>query len=265
MSTRSRARALAAEHGLGAVGRIHREHLPVWSPWARYTSVLAVAAALGCAFRDPALSLAILLAVGVVVYGYAHLSEIAEPAGRRHIAIGERGLIVLSELADPVLLRWSGVDVTLRVPRRRAHRGDAGVNWTETVFYEGFQISGRDVAGRPVTVPIGPFGRRAELVSTVEERTAPAVLRRARVALASGGRAEFGPVAVTPSGLELLVGEAMFVAPWSKFRSDGERITPLLPAAVHVHPQLASTPVSRALLQLIEETRPARESTGEGR
>lgn len=262
MSTRSRARALASEHGLGVVGRIHREHLPVWSPWARYSSVLAVAAALGCAFRDPALSLAILLTVGVVVYGYAHLSEITEPAGRRHVVICERGLVVLSELADPVVLRWSGVDVTLRVPGRRAHPGDAGVNWTETVFYEGFQVCGRDVAGRPVTVPVGPFSRRADLVSTVEERTAPLVLRRAR---AAGGRAEFGPVAVTPSGLELLVGEAMFVAPWSKFHSDGERITPLLPAAVHAHPQLASTPVSRALLTLIDETRPARESTGDGR
>ncbi|HEY1177385.1 MAG TPA: hypothetical protein VGF17_14610, partial [Phytomonospora sp.] len=206
MSTRNRARALASEHGLGAVGRIHRERLPVWTPWARYTSVLAVAAALGCAFRDPLLSLGILVVVGAVVHGYAHLAEIAAPAGRRHIAVCAGGLVVLSEFADPVVLRWTAVEVTLRVPRRRAHPADAGVNWTETVFYEGFQVSGRDVAGRSVTVPIGPFDGRAALVSAVEEHAAPVVLHRARGDLAATGRAEFGPVAVTPSGLELCVG-----------------------------------------------------------
>ncbi|MEV0645177.1 hypothetical protein AB0I28_07925 [Phytomonospora sp. NPDC050363] len=265
MSTRSRARALARLHGLGAVGRVHREHLRVWTPWARYTAVLAGAAVLGCALRDPGLAVAIMAATTVLVYGHAHFSEIAEPVGRRRVAVCAGGLLVLSEFADPVVLRWTGVDLTLTVPRRRGHRADAGVCWTETVYYEGYQVMGHDIAGRPVTVPIGPFTDRRSLVAAIEAAAAPVVLARARTALAARGRAEFGPVAVTPSGLELTVGEAMFVAPWSKFHTGAARLTPLLPRAVHDHPQLAQTPVSRALLALIAETRPPRVSNGDGR
>lgn len=266
MSPRSQARALARPHDLGEIRGVHRERRPVWTGRARYAMLLACVLALPCAFRDP-LPATVLVAGAVIgVCGYANLAEITTPVGRRWIAVFDGGLVVLAEFADPIVLRWNAITQTLRVPRRLGHAaGTRGVSWTRTVFYEAYQFSGRDTADRRVTVPVGAFTGWHRLVDFIEAKVYPFALFRARRALSAGGRASFGPVAVTRTGLEVTVGEALFTVPWSKFRADGERIVPLLPGALNTHPQLAAIPVNRALLALVAELREGRAGARDGR
>jgi len=182
---RDRIATEAARNNLGTSGGVYRSRRTtaprtVW--WlagsAAAVTLFAFAAGVGllAVVAGPLTLLGIL--------GYVFL--LPPGGGRRWVGVYEHGLVELShEHRWPVAVRWENV-------RSVVHESEP-----ERMLVA-FEPLGDDPT---VVLSITGYGRRADLVATIERYVQPLLLARARAALRDEGRASFGPLAVTPEGL----------------------------------------------------------------
>ncbi|MFF4402565.1 hypothetical protein [Streptomyces sp. NPDC001480] len=166
---------VATGKGLGAVRRVHRSRLPLWT---RPFSPLLTAAVGGLCLvlvlvRNPvaAVLLALLIPAGLFIYASVVPSRL--PGGRQWVAVCEGGLVVAGEYRPARAVAWADVR-----------------EWRKAARRPGFETSGVLVVegeGEDAEIAIGTVGRRSDLVRALVTRApAPRNYRRGvRVAVAA--------------------------------------------------------------------------------
>ncbi|MFI8233858.1 hypothetical protein ACIGDI_34050 [Streptomyces sp. NPDC085900] len=172
---RRRLQEVANGHGLGAVRRVHRSRLALWT---RPFSPLLTAAVGGLCLvlvlvRNPvaAVLLALLIPAGLFIYASAVPSRL--PGGRQWIAVCEGGLVVTSEFRPARAVAWTDVREWQKAARR------LGLETSDVLVVE--------AEGQNAEIAIGTVSRRSDLVRALMTR-APAprnYQRGVRVAVAA--------------------------------------------------------------------------------